>query len=85
MWSYKVKRKATNNRSGIKFRTTWVPDTSTSMSVAPKKVIKDLGIHIDKESAKVYSLENASEEPMEVVGTASLWIKHTEAAAPIEV
>ena len=76
MWSYKVKRKATNNRSGTKFRTTWVLDTGASMSVAPKELVRDLGIKINKESASVYSLENASDEPMEVMGTASLWIKH---------
>ena len=30
-------------------------------------------------------MENASDEPMEVVGTAALWIKHPEATGPVEV
>ena len=85
MWSYKVKKKATDNKSGTKFRTTWVPDTGASMSVAPEELVRELGIQINKESAKVYSLENASDEPMEVVGTASLWINHPEATDLIEV
>ena len=30
-------------------------------------------------------MENASDEPMEVVGMAALWIKHPEADRPLEV
>ena len=55
------------------------------MSVAPEELVRDLGIQINKESTRVYSLENASDEPMEVVGMASLWIKHPEATGPVEV
>lgn len=67
------------------YHLSYIPDTGASISVCSTRITKRIDLKINKEEGEQYSLTNASNQEMKIVGMSTVFVRHPQSQQVVKL